>query len=322
MMSEFTRWPRQDKSLSVLAAKFVNLLQEAPDGILDLKEATYVLAVQQKRRIYDITNVLEGIGLIEKLNKNCVVWKGGGPGSNTKEIQHRRRKLSREVDLLKIKEETLDKHKFCVQASIRNITEDPDNYRCAYAGHEDLCRCFEGDTLLAVQAPTGTQLEVPPPNLDSQSGGRNYVIHLRSKTGPIYVLYLNRDSAEAAPTAVPVPPINNNSNTTTTTTVGQPISAGFVSDVSMTSQQRYSGDVGGSKLLADYSPAAAAAPVTPVSVNQLADSPIAAASAFSTHSGSLLSLSPPPCDKDFWFNLEPHEGALDLFDEISWSTEV
>ncbi len=33
----------------------------------------------QKRRIYDITNVLEGIGLIEKKSKNNIQWKGSGP---------------------------------------------------------------------------------------------------------------------------------------------------------------------------------------------------------------------------------------------------
>lgn len=34
------------------------------------------LVVQvQKRRIYDITNVLEGIGLIEKKLKNRIHWK-------------------------------------------------------------------------------------------------------------------------------------------------------------------------------------------------------------------------------------------------------
>lgn len=34
-----------------------------------------MLAVKQKRRIYDITNVLEGIGLIEKKTKNLVRWR-------------------------------------------------------------------------------------------------------------------------------------------------------------------------------------------------------------------------------------------------------
>uniref|UniRef100_A0A8W8JVU8 E2F/DP family winged-helix DNA-binding domain-containing protein n=1 Tax=Magallana gigas TaxID=29159 RepID=A0A8W8JVU8_MAGGI len=57
---------RHEKSLGLLTTKFVSLLQEAKDGVLDLKVAADQLAVRQKRRIYDITNVLEGIGLIEK----------------------------------------------------------------------------------------------------------------------------------------------------------------------------------------------------------------------------------------------------------------
>ena len=31
----------------------------------------------QKRRIYDITNVLEGIGYVEKMQKNTIKWVGG-----------------------------------------------------------------------------------------------------------------------------------------------------------------------------------------------------------------------------------------------------
>ncbi len=38
-------------------------------------QAADTLAVRQKRRIYDITNVLEGIGLIEKKTKNAIQWK-------------------------------------------------------------------------------------------------------------------------------------------------------------------------------------------------------------------------------------------------------
>lgn len=33
----------------------------------------------QKRRIYDITNVLEGVGLIEKKSKNNIIWKPAMP---------------------------------------------------------------------------------------------------------------------------------------------------------------------------------------------------------------------------------------------------
>lgn len=38
-------------------------------------QAANSLAVKQKRRIYDITNVLEGVGLIEKKNKNIIQWR-------------------------------------------------------------------------------------------------------------------------------------------------------------------------------------------------------------------------------------------------------
>ena len=43
---------------------------------VDLNIAATQLKVQ-KRRIYDITNVLEGIGLIEKTIKNKIRWNGG-----------------------------------------------------------------------------------------------------------------------------------------------------------------------------------------------------------------------------------------------------
>ena len=67
--------PRSEKSLGILTAKFVQLLQGKPDGFVDLKEAADELDVKQKRRIYDITNVLEGVGLIEKNSKNIIQWK-------------------------------------------------------------------------------------------------------------------------------------------------------------------------------------------------------------------------------------------------------
>jgi len=35
----------------------------------------------------------------------------------------------------------------------------------SYVTHEDICDAFGGDTLLAVMAPSGTQLEVPVPEM-------------------------------------------------------------------------------------------------------------------------------------------------------------
>lgn len=64
---------RYDSSLGLLTKKFIALLRSSAHGDLDLNRAATQLKVQ-KRRIYDITNVLEGIRLIEKNSKNHVRW--------------------------------------------------------------------------------------------------------------------------------------------------------------------------------------------------------------------------------------------------------
>lgn len=65
---------RYDTSLSLLTKKFINLVECSDDGVVDLNMASEKLEVQ-KRRIYDITNVLEGIGILEKKSKNNIQWK-------------------------------------------------------------------------------------------------------------------------------------------------------------------------------------------------------------------------------------------------------
>ncbi|KAM9301802.1 transcription factor E2F4 [Gastrophryne carolinensis] len=195
---------RHEKSLGLLTSKFVSLLQEAEDGVLDLKAAADTLAVRQKRRIYDITNVLEGIGLIEKKSKNSIQWKGVGPGCNTREIADKLIDLKAELAYLDQREAELDQQRVWVQQSIRNVTDDVQNVTLAYLTHEDICGCFRGDTLLAIRAPSGTCLEVPVP--ESVNGQKKFQIHLKSSSGPIEVLLVNKDTSTSPPVVVPVPP--------------------------------------------------------------------------------------------------------------------
>lgn len=62
------------KSLSVLTDRFVALMKEN-GGTVDLKTAHIKLKVKQRRRIYDIVNVMEGIGLVKKVNKYNIIWQ-------------------------------------------------------------------------------------------------------------------------------------------------------------------------------------------------------------------------------------------------------
>ncbi len=55
--------------------------------------------------------MLEGIGLIEKQNKNSVKWIGAVPGSNTAETDNRLQILREEVRQLTVYESDIDEHK-------------------------------------------------------------------------------------------------------------------------------------------------------------------------------------------------------------------
>jgi hypothetical protein len=65
----------ENELLTYTKKYFAFLLQASQSGTVDMNETSLLLQVP-KRRIYDITNVLEGVGLIEKRSKNTVAWKG------------------------------------------------------------------------------------------------------------------------------------------------------------------------------------------------------------------------------------------------------
>eukprot|EP00731_Ephydatia_muelleri_P026144 Em0018g244a len=116
---------RHEKSLGLLTSRFVQLLQNAEGGVLDLRKAADVLDVKQKRRIYDITNVLEGIGLIEKESKNSIRWKGSSRHGNSADMALQLARLKTRKAALLEKEQELDEQCTKVRQCLKNITEDP-----------------------------------------------------------------------------------------------------------------------------------------------------------------------------------------------------
>ncbi|XP_068691816.1 transcription factor E2F5-like isoform X2 [Montipora capricornis] len=292
---------RHEKSLGLLTTKFVNLLQEAKDGVLDLKVAADTLAVRQKRRIYDITNVLEGIGLIEKKSKNSIQWKGAGPGCNTREISDKLVHLKSELERLQDKERELDEQRLWVQQSLKNVSEDPENEQLAYVTYEDVCHSFKGDTLLVVQAPSGTQLEVPIPETNMKQP-RKYQIHLKSQSGPIHVLLVNKDAAADSPVVTPVPPpvndVDSNSN--------QAVREG---EEPMDISGKDTSDLNGKGV------AVKTEVLDSSRANELKEvaNDIIFGNSFKVYA-PLLRLSPPPGEHDYYFNLDDSEGVCDLFD--------
>ncbi|CAA7391345.1 unnamed protein product [Spirodela intermedia] len=169
----------------LLTKKFISLLQQAEDGTLDLNKAADILEVQ-KRRIYDITNVLEGVGLIEKKLKNRIRWKGLDM-PRPKELEDQIGVLKAHVENLSTEEYSLDGMIRETLENLRFLSEDENNKKWLYVTRDDISSlpCFANDTLVAIKAPHGTSLEVPDPDEAIDFPNRRYQIYLRSSVGPI-----------------------------------------------------------------------------------------------------------------------------------------
>ncbi|KAG6763206.1 hypothetical protein POTOM_033744 [Populus tomentosa] len=183
---------RYDSSLGLLTKKFINLIKHAEDGILDLNKAADTLEVQ-KRRIYDITNVLEGIGLIEKKLKNRIQWKGLDVSRSREGDDNNVATLQAEVENLTIEERRLDEQTREMQERLRDLSVDEKNQKWLFVTKEDIkiLPGFQNETLIAIKAPHGTTLEVPDPDEAVDYPQRRYRIVFRSTMGPIDV-YLVR----------------------------------------------------------------------------------------------------------------------------------
>lgn len=194
---ETDRGCRYDSSLGLLTTKFVNLLKGSSDGVLDLNKAADALHVQ-KRRIYDITNVLEGIGIIEKKSKNNIQWRQQVNADHTaeEEIQKQNETLQRLVE----EEQALDQDISQFQSKLRHLAASEQCAAFAYVTHADIKTIpeLQGDTLIAIKAPPGTELEVPDPDHGLPFGQRRFQIYLKSTAGPIDCLLVSHGGKDDA----------------------------------------------------------------------------------------------------------------------------
>nr|CAB3240415.1 E2F1/2/3/6 transcription factor [Phallusia mammillata] len=170
---------RYDTSLGLLTKRFINLMHTSDDGVLDLNWAAEVLHVQ-KRRIYDITNVLEGIKLIEKRSKNNVQWLAAKTSSNSREIDRETKASRLEMQMLKEQEEELDSLIRQRQIELERLSES--NSKFSYVTYQDLrsIKSFKDQIVICIKAPQDTKLEVPDP-------GEKIQMLLKSTKGEIDV---------------------------------------------------------------------------------------------------------------------------------------
>uniref|UniRef100_A0A673BNK0 E2F transcription factor 1 n=1 Tax=Sphaeramia orbicularis TaxID=375764 RepID=A0A673BNK0_9TELE len=268
-----TEKSRYDTSLNLTTKRFLNLLSQSADGVVDLNWASQVLDVQ-KRRIYDITNVLEGIQLISKKSKNNIQWLGNRIDGA---LVARHKELQREVCDLTEAEEQLDQLVSKCNLQLRLLTEDP--------------RSFDSpdQLVMVIRAPPETQMQVSEPS-------EGYQVSLKSTRGPIDVFLCPEDNSGVCSPVTGSSPSKPPWNLTFDPSVTQYCSPPFPTE---------------SLLGADPFPSLADLP--DFDLSPLSTSDFLNGEGFPLPLDGFINLSPPH-SHDYHFGLEDHEGISELFD--------
>jgi len=167
-----------DSSLGTLAIRFFNLLKTYGEEELDLNDAVLNLGVQ-KRRIYDVTCVMEGCGMIEKRNKNQVA--NCCKESESEVFQKKCRQ--NEIKNLKADEHILDNHIENLQKIIKQYTVSSGSPSMAsnlFITKREIASMdnYVNDTVLAIRAPPKTSVYVPHPDQVTKPGMRKFQIEM------------------------------------------------------------------------------------------------------------------------------------------------
>uniref|UniRef100_A0A8C0XJ40 E2F/DP family winged-helix DNA-binding domain-containing protein n=1 Tax=Castor canadensis TaxID=51338 RepID=A0A8C0XJ40_CASCN len=298
---------RYETSLNLTTKRFLELLSRSADGVVDLNWAAEVLKVQ-KRRIYDITNVLEGIQLIAKKSKNHIQWLGS---QATVGIGGRLEGLTQDLQQLQESEQQLDHLMHICTTQLRLLSEDSDSQRLAYVTCQDLRSIADPaeQMVMVIKAPPETQLQA----VDSSE---TFQISLKSKQGPIDVFLCPEESAGISPAKTPSQEASSGEEDKTDDPVtAVPPPSSLPSSPSV--------DPGQSLLSLEQEPLLSRMGGLRAPVDEDRLSPLVAADSLLEHvredfSGLLpeefISLSPPQEALDYHFGLEEGEGIRDLFD--------
>ncbi|KAJ4919428.1 hypothetical protein JOQ06_024710 [Pogonophryne albipinna] len=168
---------RFETSLGLLTRRFADIMRRSHDGVVDLNFVANELNAP-KRRLYDVTNVLEGIKLIKKK---------GGEVNSAADVELK--------DLVE-QERILDELILSCRRQVHRLYEDQSplysltlRTTFAYLTYEDVQQIpsLKEQTVIVIRAPAETKLEVPHPEESLQ-------VHLSSTQGPIEAFLCSENS--------------------------------------------------------------------------------------------------------------------------------
>jgi transcription factor E2F3 len=162
---ENSKYTKQENSLAQLTQNFLNYIKKKGRINISINELVEDLKVK-KRRIYDITNVLQGIGYLEKKGKNEILWI---KDNNCINIQNPNNniissysQLKQELDELKSQNENIEENMNKYREEFKLISQKNEFPKYGYITFDDITELSlnEKVNFMIIKAPKGTSINV------------------------------------------------------------------------------------------------------------------------------------------------------------------
>ena len=171
---------KQENSLGKLTINFLKHIKEKGRVNININSLVTDLKVK-KRRIYDITNVLQGMGYIEKNGKNEIKWNQSyrnpenilNKNSLPESFLSNCNKLKLELDELKREEKKIDEELNKYNEEFNYISKKKDFPKYGYITFNDLIKLSKSENLnfMIIKATKGTVINV----IDDEESKKAYL---------------------------------------------------------------------------------------------------------------------------------------------------
>jgi hypothetical protein len=158
----------QENSLGQLTKNFINYIKTTGKKSININDLVNELSVK-KRRIYDITNVLQGIGFLQKSGKNEIIWtktinnksKSKKKSSNSKKVNQRNKQKSN-VEILEQEKFKLDTEINSFKDEFNSIAKKEEFPKYGYVTKNDVKELSINDNLnlVLIKASKGTAMSI------------------------------------------------------------------------------------------------------------------------------------------------------------------
>ncbi|KAL0281082.1 UNVERIFIED_CONTAM: hypothetical protein PYX00_002181 [Menopon gallinae] len=258
------------------------------------------------RRFVTFTNVLEGIGILEKKSKNNIQWRGSPRGIDFHDVSGSQEDSPKNNVMLELRrrEEELNRLISNAEMELKQLTEDK---RFAYVTYEDLrtIPSYKNQTVMVIKAPPEAKLRVPDPSKVLQ-------MYIKSENSEIEVFICPEEVDDCPPAPAPEK-VKNSPVRPSGSHIGPSIKEEPTSENSDLGSDlsRYK-----NVLISDsddFGPMGGRFQLQTEDQNQ-GSSGICTDLVGPINEEQFLALEPPPIEDDYLFSLGPEEGLTDLFD--------